>query len=45
MVDQLLGGLFGGQDDDDDEGRRRRATDFVDRYERGAHTTASMMTR
>jgi hypothetical protein len=35
-VDQLLGGLFGGQDDDDDEGRRRRATDFVDRYERGA---------
>jgi hypothetical protein len=36
VVDQLLGGLFGGQDDDDDEGRRRRATDFVDRYERGA---------
>ena len=36
MVDQLLGGLFGGQDDDDDEGRRRQATDFVDRYERGA---------
>ena len=36
MVDQLLGGLFGGQDDDDDEGRRRRATDFVERYERGA---------
>ena len=36
MVDQLLGGLFGGQDDDDDEGRRRRATDFIDRYERGA---------
>ena len=36
MVDQLLGGLFGGQDNDDDEGRRRRATDFVDRYERGA---------
>jgi hypothetical protein len=36
MVDQLLGGLFGGQDDDDDEVRRRRATDFVDRYERGA---------
>jgi hypothetical protein len=32
----LLGGLFGGQDDDDDEVRRRRATDFVDRYERGA---------
>jgi len=36
MVDQLLGGLFGGQDNDDDELRRRRATDFVDRYERGA---------
>src|SRR5919112_4148638 len=36
VVDQLLGGLFGGQDDDDDEGRRRRATDFVERYERGA---------
>ena len=36
MVDQLLGGLFGGQDNDDDEIRRRRATDFVDRYERGA---------
>jgi len=36
VVDQLLGGLFGGQDDDDDEGRRRRATDFVDRCERGA---------
>lgn len=36
LVDQLLGGLFGGQDDDDDDGRRRRATDFVDRYERGA---------
>ncbi len=36
MVDQLLGGLFGGQDDDDDDGRRRRASDFVDRYERGA---------
>jgi hypothetical protein len=36
VVDQLLGGLFGGQDDDDDEGCRRRATDFVDRYERGA---------
>ena len=34
MVDQLLGGLFGGQDDDD-EGRRRRASDFVDRYEQG----------
>ena len=36
MVDQLLGGLFGGQDDDDDDVRRRRATDFVDRYEHGA---------
>jgi hypothetical protein len=36
MVDQLLGGLFGGQDDDDDDVRRGRATDFVDRYERGA---------
>ena len=36
MVDQLLGGLFGGQDNDDDEIRRRRASDFVDRYERGA---------
>jgi len=37
MVDQLLGGLFGGNDDDDEPTRRRRATDFVDRYERGAH--------
>ncbi len=27
MVDQLLGGLFGGQDDDDR--RRARARDFV----------------
>jgi hypothetical protein len=36
VVDQLLGGLFGGQDNDDDEIRRRRASDFVDRYERGA---------
>ena len=35
MVDQLLGGLFGGQDDDDEPVRRRRATDFIDRYERG----------
>ena len=36
MVDQLLGGLFGGQDDDDDDRRRWRARDFVGRYERGA---------
>jgi hypothetical protein len=36
VVDQLLGGLFGGQDNDDDEIRRRRASDFIDRYERGA---------
>lgn len=35
MVDQLLGGLFGGQDDEDEPVRRRRATDFIDRYERG----------
>jgi hypothetical protein len=35
MVDQLLGGLFGGQDDDDEPVRRQRATDFIDRYERG----------
>ncbi len=34
MVDQLLGGLFGGQDDDDDM-RRSRARDFVSRYEQG----------
>ncbi len=34
MVDQLLGGLFGGQDDDDDT-RRSRARDFVSRYEQG----------
>jgi hypothetical protein len=33
-VDQLLGGLFGGQDDDDDR-RRGRAQDFVGRYEQG----------
>jgi len=36
MVDQLLGGLFGGQDDDDDNRRRSRASDFVSRYEQGA---------
>src|SRR5918997_3970263 len=35
MVDQLLGGLFGGQDDDDEPVRRQRPTDFIDRYERG----------
>jgi hypothetical protein len=36
VVDQLLGGLFGGQDDEDEPVRRQRATDFIDRYERGA---------
>jgi hypothetical protein len=36
MVDQLLGGLFGGQDDEDEPVRRQRATDFIQRYERGA---------
>jgi len=36
MVDQLLGGLFGGQDDDDDDRRRNRARDFVSRYEQGS---------
>jgi hypothetical protein len=36
MVDQLLGGLFGGQDDEDDDRRRGRARDFVSRYEQGA---------
>ena len=35
MVDQLLGGLFGGQDDDDEPVRRQRANDFIERYERG----------
>jgi hypothetical protein len=35
MVDQLLGGLFGGQDDEDEPVRRQRATDFIQRYERG----------
>ena len=34
-MDQLLGGLFGGQDDEDDDRRRRRAEDFVGRYEQG----------
>jgi len=36
MVDQLLGGLFGGADDDDDDRRTGRARDFVSRYEQGA---------
>ena len=35
MVDQLLGGLFGSQDDEDEPVRRQRATDFIERYERG----------
>lgn len=35
MVDQLLGGLFGGQDDEDDDRRRNRGRDFVNRYETG----------
>src|SRR5215210_4129694 len=35
MVDQLLGGLFGSQDDEDEPVRRQRATDFIQRYERG----------
>ena len=35
-MDQLLGGLFGGQDDDDDDRRRGRAQDFVSRYETGS---------
>jgi hypothetical protein len=35
VVDQLLGGLFGGQDDDDEPVRRQRANDFIERYERG----------
>lgn len=36
MVDQLLGGIFGGQDDKDDNGRKARAKDFVNRFETGA---------
>ena len=36
MVDQLLGGLFGGNDQDDDNVRSTRARDFVSRYEQGA---------
>jgi hypothetical protein len=35
MVDQLLGGLFGGQDDEDEPVRRQRAADFIQRYEQG----------
>ena len=35
MVDQLLGGLFGGQDNDDEPVRRQRASDFIQRYEQG----------
>lgn len=34
-LDQLLGGLFGGQDNDDEQLRRQRASDFIDRYDRG----------
>ena len=34
-MDQLLGGLFGGQDDDDDDRRRSRAQAFISRYEQG----------
>ena len=41
MVDQLLGGLFGGQDQDDEPTRRGRARDYVDRYERGAYDRMS----
>ena len=41
MVDQLLGGLFGGQDQDDEPARRGRARDYVDRYERGAYDQLS----
>jgi len=37
-MDQLLGGLFGGQDDDDDDRRQTRAKDFVNRYETGSPT-------
>ena len=34
-MDQMLGGLFGGQDNDDDMRRRTQAQDFVSRYETG----------
>jgi len=34
-MDQMLGGLFGGQDNDDDQRRRTHAQDFVGRYETG----------
>lgn len=35
-MDQILGGLFGGNDDDDEPTRRNRANDFVQRYQQGA---------
>ena len=35
MVNELLGGLFGGQDEDDDAKRQNRAADFVNRYQTG----------
>ncbi|MBA2519311.1 MAG: hypothetical protein H0V24_06575 [Chloroflexia bacterium] len=35
MVDQLLGGLFGGQADEDAPRRQARGRDFVNRYETG----------
>ncbi len=35
-MDQILGGLFGGNDDDDEPTRRNRANDFVQRYQTGA---------
>ena len=35
-MDQLLGGLFGGQDNDDDDRRRSRAPEFVSRFETGS---------
>jgi hypothetical protein len=36
MVDQLLGGLFGGQDNEDTTQQQTRAKDFVSRFETGA---------